>query len=160
LQKSNEVLGAPEGNKNAEIWTFEEAKALFDRAFTLSKRKCNYNINGKQVKGYEFDFIGELTDELDIYRDLISRDLPGRFPECDKWYIMLKSRMETNCYSNTKKGIIKEGVGIVNLKSNHGWKDKSEIDHKNNGESFNNISDAELIDRITKLATSGKEDGA
>jgi hypothetical protein len=38
--------------------------------------------------------------------------------------------------------------------------DKSEIDHKNNGESFNNISDAELIDRITKLATSGKEDRA
>jgi len=38
--------------------------------------------------------------------------------------------------------------------------DKSEIDHKNNGDSFNNISDAELIDRITKLATSGKEDGA
>jgi hypothetical protein len=38
--------------------------------------------------------------------------------------------------------------------------DKSEIDHKNNGDSFNNISDAELIDRITKLATSGKEDRA
>ena len=32
--------------------------------------------------------------------------------------------MERNCYSNTKKGIIKEATGIVNLKSNHKWTDR------------------------------------
>jgi hypothetical protein len=36
------------------------------------------------------------------------------------------SNCETNCFSNSKKGNIREATAIVNLKSNHGWTDRNE----------------------------------
>jgi hypothetical protein len=42
------------------------------------------------------------------------------------------------------------GGSIFALK-NFDWKDKQEIDHKNNGDSFNNLSDAELLAIAAKL---------
>lgn len=48
-------------------------------------------------------------------------------------------------------------IDIFALK-NMGWIDKQEIDHTNNGNSFNTASDAELITRINKLLEArGKE---
>ena len=47
---------------------------------------------------------------------------------------MIKEDIETNCYSNTKKGIINTAVGIVNLKSNYNWTDRLQNDVTTGGE--------------------------
>lgn len=129
--------GAPKGNTNALKWTEEKAIALYDQADSIVKRKCDYVVFGKKIKGYEFDFIGELADELDVYRDLIAEHLPDQYPFLKDRFNKLKNRLETNCYSNTKKGIINTAVGIVNLKSNHNWSDKTTVDHQSKGEKIN-----------------------
>ena len=49
-------------------------------------------------------------------------------------------------------------IDIFALK-NMGWKDEQHFDHTTNGKDFNNLSDAELIARINKLISSGKENG-
>ena len=43
------------------------------------------------------------------------------------------------------------------LINNHDWKDSHQIDHTNNGKSFNNLSDDELIARVNKLLSSGSK---
>ena len=125
--------GAPKDNKNAEKWTLEKSIELFDSADDIVKRKTEYLVHGSKIQGYEFDFIGELADELEVYRDLLQRDIPNKFPQFTARFNKLKNKLETNCYSNTKKGIINTAVGIVNLKSNHNWTDKLQTDHTTNG---------------------------
>ncbi len=130
-------MAAPKKNKNAEKWSDVKSLDLFNKADMLVKRKTNYIVNGKSIEGYEFDFIGELADELEVYRDLLQRDIPSRFPQLKGRYTKLKNRLETNCYSNTKKGIINTAVGIVNLKSNHGWTDRQQTDVTTGGDKIN-----------------------
>lgn len=131
------MKGINVGNKNAEIWNEEKTLELYNKALELCKRKTEYTVNGKEVQGYEFDFIGELADELDnifkenIYRKLIDSHLPNRFESAKKFFEQIKNKLETNCYSNTKKGIINTATGIVNLKSNHGWTDRVENRNEN-----------------------------
>lgn len=130
-------MAAPKGNTNAEKWGDVESLDLYNQADLIVKRKCDYIINGKKVKGYEFDFIGELADELDVYRDLLQRDIPNKFEWARERFNKLKNKLETNCYSNTKKGIINTAVGIVNLKSNHNWTDRQQTDHTSGGDKIN-----------------------
>ena len=126
-------MGAPKGNKNAEIWTEVKAIELFDKALELCKEKSYYAVHGVNIEGYSFDFIGEIACELDTFHTNITRDLPDRFPHLKTKVSKLVSYMERNCYSNTKKGIIKEATGIVNLKSNHKWTDRQQIDQNVSG---------------------------
>lgn len=146
-------MGAPENNKNAEIWDLSKSLDLYSRALDLAKKKTDYIVFGKALQGWEFDFIGELADELDIYSQLISRDLPERHEQCKTLWMRLKSKMESNCYSNTKKGIIKEAVGIVNLKANHGWKDRQDITSDDKSFSLNiHVSSEKSKNAIQKLS--------
>lgn len=130
------MAGAPLENTNAEKWNYDDALELYSRAFELSENKEIYVVSKEEVLGYRYDFIGELIKELKseykdtgrVYHQLLSRDLPSRFEDLKTQWEDLKSVMETNCYSNTKKGIINTAVGIINLKSNHDWKDRTAID--------------------------------
>lgn len=124
------AAGAPRGNKNAEKWDLEKARQLFIDSLELCKQKEQYIVQGKLVEGYAYDFIGELACELDTFKEIYTH-LADRFPEeLSELYNKLKTRTERNCYSNTKKGIIKEGTGIVNLKANHNWSDRSVVKHE------------------------------
>jgi hypothetical protein len=51
-------------------------------------------------------------------------------------------------------------TGSIFALKNLGWIDSQTFDHKNNGGSFNNLSDAELIARIDKLIKAGDKTGA
>lgn len=143
--------GPPYGNKNAEKWTLEESAKLLESCIKLAAKKCEYATYGKKISGYEFDFIGELACELDTYHDNITRDIPNRHQSLKPLVTNIIRLMERNCYSNTKKGIIKEATGIVNLKSNHKWTDR--LDTTTKDEPINDIKlDAsqikKLIDKI------------
>lgn len=131
-------MGAPKGNKNALIWTFEKASELLDKALKLADEKeFIKKIVGKEVihfEAYKYDFIGEISCELDIYRDLITRDIPTQHPELKNTVNKLVNKLERNCYSNVKKENINVAVGIVNLKSNHGWRDNASIDLTTKGD--------------------------
>lgn len=124
------AAGAPTGNTNAEKWSLELSEELLDKAIELTDETDVYivgtGINAMKLDGYKFDFIGEIARELEVYRDLIPRDIPKRFPELKDKVSMLISRLESNCYSNTKKGLINTATGIINLKSNHKWTDRVE----------------------------------
>jgi hypothetical protein len=60
--------------------------------------------------------------------------LKNTFTECENSYKALQSRCESNCFSDTKKGIIREATGIFNLKANHKWSERTEIDMTSGGD--------------------------
>jgi hypothetical protein len=128
--------GAPYGNKNAEKWSFKKAVKLYNESIKLTNNIITYYLKlgekAIEVNGYEFDFIGEIAAKLGTYHMLITRDLPNRFPTLQRLKNQLINNLERNCYSNTKKGIIKEATGIVNLKSNHHWTDRQDLTSKDN----------------------------
>jgi len=107
--------GAPYGNKNAEIWTIEESKILFQKAIELSKQD-------------DYDFIGEIARELDTYRDIFTF-LSDKYDELKPLYNRILSNLEANCFSHSKSGKIKEATAIVNLKSNYRWTDRTQTEH-------------------------------
>lgn len=117
------MAGAPEDNDNAQKWSLEKAKALFSKAIVLS--------NQKDGKIYTYDFIGEVARELETYHDVFTY-LSKTYKELEDSYKQLKRNLEANCFSNTKKGNIREAIGIVNLKSNYKWTDR--IDQTTKGE--------------------------
>ena len=112
------MVGAPKKNTNAEKWTIEEATKLFDDALELSFNN-------------DYDFLGEIAKELKSYIDVFDY-LTDKFPELEKIKKQIKRNCESNCFSNSKKGNINIAIGIVNLKSNHGWTDRSDITTKGN----------------------------
>lgn len=114
--------GAPYGNKNAEKWSFKKAIKLFKDAIELCDEKDD--------DAYKFDFIGEIARELGTFHEIFEH-LSKRFPSLKRLKNQLDTKIQSNCYSNTKRGKIREATGIVNLKSNWGWTDrlKSESEH-------------------------------
>ena len=104
------------GNKNAEKWTFEEAEKLLLEAIEISENK-------------DMDFIGEVAREQKTYHKLYHY-LVDKFPTLKTLLEQLKSNCESNCFANGKKGNIVPSMAIMNLKSNHGWTDRQEIEQK------------------------------
>lgn len=132
MSKNRKGAGAPIGNKNALVWTREKADDVFERALGLAnmqeeriiKDKAG-NVLGKELC-YKYDFIGELIPDLGLFRDVFMNHLPRQHPHLKEKVAELKALMERNCYANTKKGLIREAIGIVNLKSNHKWTDRQD----------------------------------
>lgn len=143
-------VGAPFGNKNGLIWTLEKANELLDKAIELANRKEWVKIDKELVEAYEFDFIGEIARELNVYRDLITRDIPKQHPDLQGKVNLLVNRLEANCYSNTKKGKINTAVGIVNLKSNHGWTDRQQIEQKQTNIDLSGLTTEEIKDLLNE----------
>lgn len=129
------MAGAPYGNKNAEKWTFKKSVALFNDAIKLTNEKETVKVFGKDVQGYKYDFIGEIARELGTFH-LIFAHLVERFPALQRLKNELDNNIQSNCYFNTKKGIIREATGIVNLKSNWKWTDRNQLDHTSNGKTI------------------------
>jgi len=128
MDKNSKISKSMEGNTNAEIWTFEKAEKLLTNAIILSNEKEPFTLKRgdvfETISGYKYDFIGEIARELNTYHENITRDIPNRHESLKPLVTKLIYNLEANCYSNTKKGIIKEATGIVNLKSNHKWTDR------------------------------------
>lgn len=129
--------GAPQGNKNAEKHTEKDCIDLLDKAFKLCDEEDEYIVGGKKVTGLKYDFIGEIASKLGAYKQFITRDIPQRFPHLNTRVEKLKAKLESNCYYNTKKGIINTAAGIINLKSNHGWTDRNNTDITTGGKEIN-----------------------
>lgn len=118
-------VGAPYGNKNAEKWPLKKAVALFKDAIKLTQEKETVKIQGNKVEGYKYDFIGEIARELGTFHHVFAH-LVKRYPALQRLKDEMDNNIQSNCYYNTKKGIIREATGIVNLKSNWQWTDRSQ----------------------------------
>ena len=121
--------GAPYGNRNAEKWKFKKSVQLFHDAIELTTKKITYHLKqgekAIEVTGYEFDFIGEIASELGTFKEIFSHLTKRKgFEKLKRLNNQLNTAIEKNCYYNTKRGIIKEATGLVNLKSNWHWKDR------------------------------------
>ena len=110
-------------NKNAEKWDLEASEKLMKEALELSISE-------------DYDFIGEIAKKLNTYIDVFDY-LVEKFPQLKKYKTHIKRNCEANCFSNIKNNHINTGAGIMNLKSNHGWTDRVETDHKTNGKEMN-----------------------
>lgn len=140
--KNEKISESMLGNNNAEVWTLEEAEKLFDKALEIVSAEEIYIVaGGIKVNGFKYDFIGELIRDLrnefqdkKVYRDLLNNYLPTKFPELKSKYNQILNEIETNCFHNAKKGNINTAVGIVNLKSNHKWTDRTQNDVTSDGE--------------------------
>ncbi|KFN39028.1 MAG: hypothetical protein JU82_08810 [Sulfuricurvum sp. MLSB] len=106
-------MAAPKGNTNAEVWTFEKAEQFMHKAEDLSR-------------GENYDFIGEVAYDLRTDKGTFDYII-NKYPELKYLKAKILSNCEVNCFRNTKKGNINVAAGIINLKSNHGWKDRSDI---------------------------------
>lgn len=84
-----------------------------------------------EVRAYKYDFIGEIARELGTFHEIFDH-LVVRFNSLSRLKKQLDSKIQSNCYSNTKKGNIKEATGIVNLKSNWGWTDRQAVQQEIN----------------------------
>lgn len=105
-------MGAPFENTNAEKWTEKDAESFFDKAILLAEDEER-----------DFDFIGEIARELKSYKEIFNY-LIDKFPSLKPKHNRLVSCLEANCFYNAKKGKIVPSLGIINLKSNHGWTDR------------------------------------
>lgn len=122
------------GNTNAERWGLGKATTFYKKALALS-----FDI--------KYDFLGEIAKEMGSYIDIFDY-LADKFPKLQHIKNQIKRNCETNCFSNTKKGKIREATGIVNLKSNHGWVDRQRI----SGEiDLNKMSEQDLDLIISKI---------
>ncbi len=106
-------MAAPIKNKNAEKWDIVESTELINKAIELSETT-------------EYDFIGEIARKLQVNKSTFTY-LSDKFPELKQKHLLLISNCEANCFSNGKKGKINTAMAIMNLKSNHGWTDRTEV---------------------------------
>lgn len=127
------MAGAPLENTNAEKWTLEEATIFLDEAIELSKKD-----------GY--DFIGEVAKAQGSYVDVYDY-LIDKFSTLKDKKTIIKRNCEANCFSSGKKGDIVPSMAIMNLKSNHGWTDRSESTIKGKVDT-SKYTDEELEERI------------
>ena len=141
--------GAPYGNKNAEKWSFKKAIQLYNEAIKLTCKKSNIkNKDNRTVIAYDYDFIGEIARELGTFKDIFNH-LADRFKDLQRLKNELYTNIETNCYWNTKNGVIREATGIVNLKSNWKWKDRQDLTSDDEKVQPNQVSlTDEQIDKI------------
>jgi len=113
--KNEKISNSMQGNKNAEIWTLDEANNFFNEALNLS-----FDVN--------YDYIGEIAKELKSYIEIFDY-LTDKYPHLKKVKNHIMRNCETNCFSNAKKGKIREATAIMNLKSNHHWTDRNQIEN-------------------------------
>lgn len=126
-------MAAPQENTNAEKWTLEDATNFMDKAVEISNKKG-------------FDFIGEVAKEQGSYIDVYDYII-DKFPTLKDKKTIIKRNCETNCFSSGKKGDIVPSLAIMNLKSNHGWTDRSESTIKGKIDT-SKYTDEELEERI------------
>lgn len=131
-------MAAPIGNKYAEKYDEQTASDLFDSAIKLAVTS-------------EYDFIGEVAMKLNTSHKLFTY-LSDKFPQLKDKHNQLLSYIEASCFSNAKKGKIKDSLAIVNLKSNHGWTDRQRIDNNITGTGITiTVNDPELKNEIERL---------
>lgn len=131
--------GAPKNNNNAEKWDLEKSTNFLNQCYKLARSKTDYVVYGKTIKGFEYHYIGELASELEQYSDL-PKYLADKYAEIKPLYLKIKSKLESNCFSDSKKGIIKEATAIMNLKSNYNWTDRVE-QNQNINDQRKNVND-------------------
>ena len=112
MAKNKKISAALMNNLNAEKYTEEKAIEIFQEALKKSKEK-------------DYDFVGEVAMDMDVNRHLFT-ELANKFPNLKPLHSQMISNLEANCFRHTKKNDINTAVGIINLKSNHGWTDRQE----------------------------------
>jgi len=129
-------MAAPAGNKNAEKWSLEHAEVLFQKCLNVARDKDREDN----------DFIGEIALACDTYLTQL-HDLKDKYPTLEIIFKQIKSCCEANCFRNGKKNKIIPSMAIMNLKSNHGWTDRSENINKHEIED-KRLSDEEREKKI------------
>jgi len=108
-------MPAPKNNLNAEKWDLKQSSEIFDKAIALSE-------------GEKYDFIGEIAKVLKISRNTFCY-LSDKYPELKPKYELIISNLEASCFMHIKNESINVAAGIINLKSNHKWTDRQQVEN-------------------------------
>jgi len=122
-------MAAEKGNKYAEKWKAEDARALAEKALDAVSEDCF--------------FISSIAEECGEYRELFTY-LLKKFNNDEKVFHTLKrvyNKAESILWDKAAKGKVDKTVAIFALKSLHGLMEtsKQEIDHTSNGDSISPI---------------------
>ena len=122
--------GAPEGNKNAETCTIEEAYLLVELALESIDEDCYFLSSVAEKCGtyrQKFNYILEKLNNDKVVFNTIKR---------------MYNKCEAIVMEKTAKGDIVPALGIFVLKAYHGLIEtsKQQVDHTTKGESMNIIS--------------------
>jgi len=131
-----------------ETWTEERAIELGNELILWQKEEASHIFWDEFLvieKGYYEELIAYLCTKFTTFLKLVNK--AKKIQE-----IKLKK------YGTADK--LNASMTKFVLINNHNWKDQSHIDHTNAGNSFNTLSDAELIDRVTRLIKAGDKSGA
>lgn len=113
-----------------------------------------------KMRAFTMEGLAMYLDVNTVYFNQFEKSITGKEDETSKDFSKVITHVKEIIYRQKYEGAASGFLNPNIIARDLGLSEKRELDHKNNGESFNNFSDAELIDRITKLATSGKEDRA
>ena len=134
------MAGAPKGNKNHEIWTFEDATKYMELVlnYVIENTDCVSIQEAACNTGEYKDVITYLERKYNIEFSTIKR---------------ANSIIEERTYKNALSGKYNSTMAIFGLKNNHGWKDKTETDITTNGKELNltGLSTDELIKRAAAM---------
>lgn len=142
-------MAAPKGNLYA-LGNNGGRPPVFDSPQALEAKVIEY-----------FDYIEETEDiatitGLALYLGFCSHNSLLDYEEKGKEYFCIVKRAKEIIMNRHEKRLNSATpAGSIFWLKNFGWKDTQQIDHTNNGNSFNNLSDAELVARLSKLIDPG-----
>jgi len=139
IETKEKISKSMRNNNNAEIWTYDEASEFINTALSMS-----FNP--------DYDFIGEILQDLKQDKGTLDY-IVNKYSDLSRVKNHILSNCETNCFRNSKKGNIREATAIVNLKSNHGWTDrtKTEIGGEIKTGQNINLTDAQLKEVLNEF---------
>jgi hypothetical protein len=110
-------MAAPKGNKNAEIWTIEEALKYSEIVldYVISNDDCVSIQEAACNTGQYNEILIYLGNKFEIDFHAIKK---------------ANSIIEQRIYKKALQNKYNSTIAIFGLKNNHGWKDKHEIEQK------------------------------
>jgi hypothetical protein len=127
------------GNKNAEKWTEEKALQLAEKLIDWLNQPIDFEYLGQKDSSRVINNINIFYEEFLIKNDFNDETISYLCKKFESFSVLIKKAKKIQETKLTKlgvAGILNPTMTIFCLKNHHGYKDKSEIDHQNNGESF------------------------
>ncbi len=169
-------MGAPLGNKFWELRSKHGRDKLFATPELLWEAACEYFQWIEDNPLIEIDFIGKDAEKVEkphtrpftiqglcLYLDCNTKyfndfeeNLKGKEDKDSKDFSEIVSRIRETIFRQKFEGA---ACGFYNhniIARDLGLLDKSQIDHTNNGNSFNTLTDDQLIERVNKLINAPK----
>lgn len=111
-------------------------------------KECEETTICKTVSGAPVSFpeplsMSGLASSLGVSRDTLSEYAKGAYDDDENEFSdtikIARAKIERDKVARAMLGIYDKTISIFDLKNNHGWKDKTEVESKNKNENFSTV---------------------